>query len=64
MTGVLKGVLEGYVFFGERGIARGLAGKVDVGDGGRVGGCDGGLVRWRAVVGVLEDACVDGVSFG
>lgn len=64
MAGILEGVLQSYVFFGEGGVGGGLAGEVDGGDGWRVGGCDRGLVRWRAVVGVLEDACVDGISFG
>jgi hypothetical protein len=50
VPGILEGVLQGDVFFGE------LAVEVWSDGGGRRGG-DGGLAGWRSVVGVLEDSC-------
>lgn len=59
MTGILDGVLEGYVLFAELVLWWVWAGEVYGGDGGWVGGSDGGLLGWGAVEGVLEDTCVD-----
>jgi hypothetical protein len=55
MTGILEGVLEGDVFFGEFAVEIGSVG-VCRGDW-RWGGRERGLLRWRSVVGVLEDSC-------
>lgn len=59
-AGILEGVLEGDVFFRELTVEFGSVG-VCRGDWGR--GCrERYLLRWRAVVGVLEDSW-DGVSW-
>jgi hypothetical protein len=55
IAGILEGVLEGDVFVGELAIKIRSIG-VCRGDW-RWGGRGRGLLRWRSVVGVLEDSC-------
>jgi hypothetical protein len=55
IAGILEGVLKGDVFVGELAVKIGSVG-VCRGDW-RWGGRGRGLLRWRSVVGVLEDSC-------
>lgn len=56
VAGILEGVLEGDVFFGERVVQFGA----DLGGCWRWGGRNGGLAGGRSVVGVFEDSCEEG----
>jgi hypothetical protein len=54
MTGILEGVLEGDVFLGELAVEVGsicMRGYRRRGSGKRC------LLRWRSMIGVLEDSC-------
>ena len=56
MAGVLEGVLESQILLANGRLGRGMAREVDWGDRWWFGGCDRGLLRWRAVERVLKDA--------